>query len=511
MKKILLYFIITQFLFCQIPSTIPRNVFRFSVSKSFSNANWNIKNNQFSLRGIGKKYFDYETHNDSLRFSSNFDLYHNGSMNIDSSNTLEEWITNFNSLHSCSLPTFESQNIDTSHIIAPSGIFNEDRIRKININAIKIDYGMSDEVTLSISIPFIESYEVNQLFSNYSVDKIDGAKLLVDYHQNARQDFNNFFDSNKYNNLRNGLKDTLQMIYQMFYTNNGKYSVKWAFHSQDDPINNLLIDESFIPSAINKDSVTISDIVSHYYPEKINGSGLNDIKIGTTFLLNGVQPWKIDGPGDAIYGQISFTIPYGKTLTQYLDSGSKQFSEAKIGDGISRWTVGLLGSRSIQSKNVRRIFFQSNVQFSTTATLNTPVRFFSGGHTHPDSILANIGNTYKYDKGTGFMFNAGVEIEQIPKKMHMVAELLVQYKSKDNYISGDSKWDEWMENYSGNSPTYNKVDLITEFRFLNSNSKYRIGSLPFDCFLGLKNNLASNNTYSGWNLYGGIIAYYQGW
>ena len=88
-----------------------------------------------------------------------------------------------------------------------------------------------------------------------------------------------------------------------FYRNNGTYSLNWIFHAQDDPINNLLINEKFLPPSIGKDSVSISDLVAYYYPKKKNRSGVNDIKLGATFLLKGTPYWALDGTGEAIYGQ----------------------------------------------------------------------------------------------------------------------------------------------------------------------------------------------------------------
>mgnify|MGYP001452663777 CR=1 FL=1 len=87
MKIILLFFFI-GILFGQALPTVPNNVFRISVFKSLSNSNWNLSDNKFSLDHIGKNYFDYGTHNDSMRFSSDYDLYYNGATYIDSSTTI---------------------------------------------------------------------------------------------------------------------------------------------------------------------------------------------------------------------------------------------------------------------------------------------------------------------------------------------------------------------------------------------------------------------------------------
>ena len=120
MKKILFLVCFETLLFGQILPTIPRNVFRISFGSKVEGSQWDIKNNLFSLDGIGRRYFDYETHSDSLRFSSNHDLYHSGTAYIDSATTIEQWMTNFNLLFGYSLPTFEAQNIDTNRLMEPS-------------------------------------------------------------------------------------------------------------------------------------------------------------------------------------------------------------------------------------------------------------------------------------------------------------------------------------------------------------------------------------------------------
>ena len=88
--------------------------------------------------------------------------------------------------------------------------------------------------------------------------------------------------------------------------------LKMGMAFQDDPLNNLLIDAGFLPPGINKDSVSLSDLVSYYYPSKKIGDGVGDIKIGGTILLSGTPTWALNGKGDALYGQLFVTIPYGR-------------------------------------------------------------------------------------------------------------------------------------------------------------------------------------------------------
>ena len=511
MRLIIFLFTIQVLSEAQILPTVPRNVFRISIRSNTSESSWNLKNNKFSLQGVGRKYFDHTVHNDSVRFSSNFDLYHNGTVYIDSLNTVEEWMTNFNSIHGFSLPVLGPQEIDTTQGMSPIGNFSEKRKQRITGRKIDLEYGMSNEITLSVSIPVIDSYTISQSFSDYSIGSIQGAQRLVDYHQEARQQFNTFINSNSFSNLRRGLKDTLQSIYDMYYTNNGDYSVKWALHSQDDPINNLLVDQAFLPPGINKDSVSLSDLVSYYYPAQKQGKGIDDIKIGATALLSGTPTWALESQGDAVYGQVFISIPYGNTLSQFLDSRRKQFKEIDIGKGVSRISVGLYGSKNLQYKYIGRVYGQFMGQFSSTTTLNTPALLFSGGHSHPDSILSLVGNSYKFDLGNGIRFNLGAEVERFKNRLRIRGEICTIYKGQDNYISKDPDWDRWMEQFAGNSPSYNRSDLKVEIWLMNSLSKYRFGPIPFDLYAGAITTLAANNIDEGWKIYAGITTYYQGW
>ena len=65
--------ILTSIISGQIFTTIPKNVFRFSYAQNQSESNWDLKDQSFDLRGVGRHYFDQLTHNDSVRFSSDYD------------------------------------------------------------------------------------------------------------------------------------------------------------------------------------------------------------------------------------------------------------------------------------------------------------------------------------------------------------------------------------------------------------------------------------------------------
>ena len=510
MKLLFTFLLEAGFLFGQILPTVPSNVFRFSFGTSISESKWELEEQSFDLRGIGRHYFDNLTHNDSVRFSSNYDLYHNGTLILDSVNTIEEWLTQFNADHGFSLPVFGAQLIDTSKGVFPSGTFLESRDKKTTGKSFMIEYGMSNEVTLSVSIPILDSYTIDQSITDYSVNGMDDVDVLLNYHSNAKNDFFDFINSGNYSSLRRGLRDTLTAIYETFYKKSSEYSVLWATHADNDPINNLLVDSRFIPSEIGKDTVSLADLISYYYPDQKTGSGVNDVTVGATILLRGNPSWATDGGADALYAQIFLDIPYGKTLSSFK-AGSKQFKEAKIGSGVSRWSVGFYGNSGLKGSAKGQLYFQLLIKNSTPEILNTPVGLFSGGHTHPDSIMSQIGNTYKFDQGLGFFLRAGGELEMIPNQLRIRTELNYTFKGQDRFVSQDPGWDKWMQEHVGYNSSFKRMDLRAEIWFLNSISKNRIGPISFDLYAGVRNSIIADNTFDGWNVYTGMTSYYQGW
>ena len=122
MKVISFLIFFQTILLGQLLPTIPGNVFRLSLGTSTADSRWKMNNNQFSLKGIGRRYFDNDTHNDSVRFSSNHDLYHNGSTYIDSVTTIQDWMTNFNLAHGFSLPIFRGVLRPTQGALAQPGL-----------------------------------------------------------------------------------------------------------------------------------------------------------------------------------------------------------------------------------------------------------------------------------------------------------------------------------------------------------------------------------------------------
>jgi hypothetical protein len=334
---------------------------------------------------------------------------------------------------------------------------------------------------------------------------------LLIYHAKAKSDFNNFINSGNYFGLGSGVKDTISAIYETFYKKSSEFSVLWATHAGNDPLNNLLVNTRFIPQDIEKDTISLFDLVSYYYPSKQSGSGVSDVTVGATILLKGKPTWATDGKANALYAQVFLGIPYGKTLSSFKAVGSNQFSEAKIGNGVSRWSFGVYGNAGLKGNTKGRMYFQTLIKFSTPEILNTPVGLFSGGHTNPDSITSQIGNTYKFDQGLGLFFRGGGELDMIPNQLRICTELNYTLKGQDRFVSKDPDWDRWMQEHIGYNSSLKRMDIRAEIWLLNSISKNRIGPIPFDLYAGFKNSVIADNTFDGWNVYMGITTYYQGW
>ena len=528
MKYLVLIYSCLGFIIAQNFHPLPNNVFRISIDQGSSKYNWDRGQHQFSLDGIGKMYFDPFTHNDSVRFSSNLDLYNPGSLYLNNiiinqdtlniASTIEGWMNQLNSDFNFNLPDFGPQNIDTNIFRYPEGSFFEKRSQKIIAQTLRIDYGFSNEFTFNISIPFIELFSINQSLSRVSVSKIQGVQSLIDYHQNAKSVLKNFIDSEAFIDLPgDSLEKILQYIYDLYYIKDGDFSVNWIQHAQDDPIGNDLVHKSFIPLEMGTeegDYISLDSLTNWYYPSKKSGNGVGDIDIGLNILLKGDPPWSSDKSTESIYGQLFLSIPFGRTLASFKNSfndkdiKNNQLNEVVFGKGVYRWTTGFLGVRYLKGKNVARVYYQGQYKFSLATILNTPVRFFSGGHTHPDSILQSVGNTYKYDMGDGLFIRAGGEYEIFQNRVRMIGELSSIYKGVDNYLSKNTRWDKWMEEQTG---VISNLDIKMELWFVNSISSNRIGPFSFDAYVGYQERLVANNTYKGSRFYIGFSTFYQGW
>ena len=340
---------------------------------------------------------------------------------------------------------------------------------------------------------------------------------MIGYHINSKNILDEYLDSNEFSNLSRKHKDSLKTIYDLFYSDDGEYSVTWVFHSQDDPVNNKLVDQRFFPITENRDSLNLDSLIAYFYPEKKYGISKNktvidDITIGATILLKGKPNWHQNKTENSLYGQVFVSIPFGPTLSSFKNN-LKQFKEAKVGSGVTRYSLGLLGSKKLKETDRLRVFFKSLFKTSSPELLNTPISLFSGSHSHPDSILSSVGNTYKYDKGSEIQLNLGGEIEIKKNKLLSKSSFNARFKAKDNFTSKSISWDKWMSEHAGYTSSYSYIELDFQFWFINSYSGTRTKFMPFsfDAFIGLNKTIFSKNTFEGLNIYTGFTTYLQGW
>ena len=141
----------------------------------------------------------------------------------------------------------------------------------------------------------------------------------------------------------------------------------------------------------------------------------------------------------------------------------------------------------------------------------TPVNLYSGAHTNPDSIISKVGETYKLKEGRRLKSLMGYEFEISKDKLLLKLESRTISKSRDNYISLDSGWDDWMEKRKGYDSASKRWDVSVETWLLNSKSKDRIGPFSFDIVFGFRKTISADYTFDGFKLYSGITTYLQGW
>ena len=73
---------------------------------------------------------------------------------------------------------------------------------------------MSDRITLSLAIPVMDTYEITQSVTAQG-NAIYGIDELVNFHRNAKSGLESFIASDTYFFMRSGLRDTVQMIYNL--------------------------------------------------------------------------------------------------------------------------------------------------------------------------------------------------------------------------------------------------------------------------------------------------------
>ena len=83
--------------------------------------------------------------------------------------------------------------------------------------------------------------------------------------------------------------------------------------------------------------------------------------------------------------------------------------DGNLGKGITRWSPGIFGEYLFNGKMRPRFFGNLNFTASTPEFLYTPVNLFSASHTHPDSVVAIIGEDFKFKEGNFIRYNIGFD------------------------------------------------------------------------------------------------------
>jgi len=496
--------------FGQILPTVPANIFRITLYNYSIAGELGLKNQEFSMRGIGRAYFDDVTKNDLNFFSGANDLYHMGDLLLNDLVTIESYLHSFNLQYGTSLPVFDAGYYDTTRTSIPIGTLTELKKRKEKGRKYRIDYGMSNEIMLSAIIPELLTLK-EEYISSATIGRMYGVDDLLDYHASSMAKIDSFFQTATFFMMPNGKRDTLKMIYDDIYSSDGDHSVLWALHAQDKPFSRGFIDPRFMsPNFSNGDTVTFDSLQSYYSVPNRSGSGVNDISIGITALINGEPSWS-NQKGGVLYGRAFLSIPFGFTIEPYKEVGSKQLSQLNIGSGVSRLSLGLFGGYNWNNKTKSRLYGTIDVISSSPDQLYTPINLFSGAHTNPDSIISKVGETYRLREGNWLKTLIGYEFEASKDKFLFKLESRTISKSRDDYTSLDSGWDKWMEKHQGYDSANSRWDICTEVWILNSKSKKRIGPISFDIVFGFRTTIDAKQTYVGYKLYSGITTYLQGW
>ena len=346
-----------------------------------------------------------------------------GDMLINDLVTIESYLTNFNVINGTSLPVFNAGYYDTTRTAIPYGTFTELKERKEKGRKIRIDYGVSNEMMLSVIIPNIFSLK-EEYKASATIDRMYGVDELIDYHNGAMAKIDSFFQTITFITLPSGTRDTLNMIYDDFYSDGGSHSVLWALHAQNKPFSRGFTDPRFMsPNFSYGDTVTFDSLQSYYVPSLRSASGINDISLGVTALLKGEPSWTSNKAG-VLYGRVFLSIPFGFTIEPFKEVGTKQLTQLNIGSGVSRVSLGLYGGYNWNNKSSSRVYGSIDIISSAPELLYTPINLFAGAHTNPDSIISKVGETYKLNEGNWLKSLVGYEFEISKDK------LLLKFESR---------------------------------------------------------------------------------
>lgn len=508
--------------------TLPKNVWRLSIENEFSSGQWSTTNGKegvpdefFDLQGYGLRYYDHKNQ-DSKR-----DLYNLHQQYVTITDRADEVIADFQIKDSAiawgdTLLDFSQNFFGPDPVNMGGYITNSERSLSSSLSRIRIEYGVSEKVTMSISIPNYSKVEETNVWGwrSGSMENFDLGGFIA-YHQANKMKFDDFFASEFADSLGSYMLNRLRAVYDSFYTDGGQFSILWAMEQDPDPISKSLTGAQFNPfSNSEKDPTNIDSLMQYFHPNR-TASGIGDFQVGFNFQLFGSPVWEGES-AYSIYGGLGVTIPTARLISKYdplsLDNSErpKQFKELQLGEGIAALKFMLFGEfyRPIRGRNVK-------VTWSSRFKLNPATQFWTRVSPRgtfsvvSDTILNQIGESYRMRRGNEFLGSIVGTLELIPDKIAFYTGQIWYLKGRDLFYSRSKKWNEWM---AGGTEYREKYDtqgfaVIQSIGFflMNTNTMNKYGSIPFEVKLSIEAPVLVRHNWSNFKFNLSFVTFFQFW
>ena len=522
-KNFLLIISFFSFLNAYSNLTLPKNVWRVSITKGSTNSNWRssngvnaYSNENFTFKNYGIKYFDH------LNINSPDDLYDLGNLQITVTDNVEKIISDFNILSlkkdwGFQLSDFTENFFGPDSLLIQGEIYNSKSKFNYDKTSYNIEFGITNKTTFLISIPFYTKAEKTQFWGwNGTQFENGNIKKFLEYHTYNRYIFEELFISSIKDSIPIFMFNKMASIYNEYYEEFGDHSLIWALNSGEDPFGNIY-DSNYNPFSDSIDSTSLDSILAYFYPKRTS-SGLGDIKLGVNFHLFGSPVW-IGESIFSIYAGLGLTIPSSKSLSKYQKNDlliPNQFKELPLGNGLSSLDFSLFGEfySSFYSRSVRMNWLIRS-KLNSEGKFNTRVSPRGTFMVDSDSILFNLGDIYRMKRGNEIIGSINASIELLPKRLSFTLGQTWYYKNRDEFYSKNIFWNEWMaggtdihNGYDTKSLMINqKISLI----FHNIYFSNQISSIPFELDFSLTLPVI---TYHNWHSLGlnlSFVSYFQFW
>ncbi len=279
--------------------TLPKNVWRVSVDNQFASGQWisgvgkkGLPDEFFTLDGYGLKYYNH------LAPESKHDLVNLHEHYVTATDRADKIVAAFQLTSAAAawgdtLADF-SQNFFGPDSVSVGGyITNSKRSLSSVLSRIRVEYGISEQATFTLSIPnYTKAQQANTW--GWRAGSLGSADLegFIAYHTANRAKFDDFFASEFSADLDGLMRTKLDALYEAFYTTGGGSSVLWAMELGTDPLGTSIVGAQFNPfSASNTDTTNVDSLMKYYHPDR-TASGLGDVDLGLNFQLLGSPVWE---------------------------------------------------------------------------------------------------------------------------------------------------------------------------------------------------------------------------